>query len=208
MRVLAFTAALVSVLPLAGWTAGGDVSAPRNCTAAETRQRAVLTTEDPTDGSGAPAYFRYCGPAHAVVRVRGISYAIGGGFCGHRYSQTRWLYFGLTVNGARPGARGLSLVLRPANKDGRVNIIDSIVQVGGLDLAPRGIAVQSNGLRVGTFSGVWKGTHVTGSWVCETGSFGDVRVAKKLSAYRTFPQQPPKAAAHVANADPLTTSPF
>jgi len=181
MRVLAVTALVSSVLVLAGWTAQRDVTAPRDCTAVETRQRAVLTTEDPTDASGAPAYFRYCGPAHAVVRVRGISYAISGGFCGHRYSQTRWLFFGLTVNGNRPGAKGLSLVLQPANKDGRANIGDSIVQVGGLDLAPRGTAVQRNGLRAGTFSGVWKGTHVSGSWVCGAGSFGDVRFMKKLS---------------------------
>jgi hypothetical protein len=178
MRLLTITAVMALVLVLAGWTAQGDVTVPRHCTALETRQRAVLTTEDTTDGSGAPAYFRYCGHAHAVVRVRGTSYAISGGFCGHRYSQTRWVYFGLTMNGNRRGAKGLSLVLHPANKDGRAEIVDSIVQVGGLDLAPRGTAVQSNGLRAGTFSGAWKGTHVSGSWVCEGGSFGDVRSSK------------------------------
>src|SRR5215475_6588650 len=104
MRVLAITAVTASVLVLAGWTAQRDVAVPRNCTAVETRQRAVLTAEDPTDGSRGPAYARYCGPARAVVRVGGTSYAITGGFCGHRYSQTRWVYFGLTMNGNRPGA--------------------------------------------------------------------------------------------------------
>ena len=180
MRLLTITAVMGSVLMLVGWTAQHDVAIPRKCTAIETHQRTVLTTEDPTDGSGAPAYFRHCGPARAVVRVRGTSYAITGGFCGRRYSQTRWVYFGLIQNGNRPGAKGLSLVLQPANKDGRANIVDSIVQVGGLDLAPRGTAVQSNGLRAGRFSGTWKGTQVRGSWVCVAGSFGDVR-AKKLS---------------------------
>jgi len=48
----------------------------------------------------------------------------------------------------------------------------SIVQVAGLDLAPRGIAVQRHGLRAGTFAGTWHGTRVTGSWVCSDGAFG------------------------------------
>ena len=81
MRVLAVSALTAPVLVLAGWTARGDVTVPRNCTAVETRQRAVLTTEDPGDRSGAPAYFRYCGPAHAVVRVRGTSYVGGSWAC-------------------------------------------------------------------------------------------------------------------------------
>jgi hypothetical protein len=121
---------------------------------------------------------RFCGPAHAVLRVHGVSYAIDGGHCGHAYSQTRWLYFGLIANSGHPGANGLSLVLHPANRDGRANIIDSIVQVAGFDLAPRGTAVQSNQLKAGTFSGMWLGTHVRGSWLCKAGAFGGVRPKK------------------------------
>ena len=66
-------------------------------------------------------------------------------------------------------------MLHPANSDGRADIVDSIVQVAGLDLAPRGTAVQSDGLKAGKFSGTWKGTYVKGSWACEGGAFGGAR---------------------------------
>jgi hypothetical protein len=85
------------------------------------------------------------------------------------------VYFGLIENGGRPGAKGLSLVLRPGNMAGSVRILDSIVQVAGLDLAPRGTAVVGEGLKSGTFAGEWKGTRVTGSWVCGAGAFGKPR---------------------------------
>ena len=177
--VVTLVVVALSIPALAAWASSGDVAVPRKCTLADTRERAILQTAiDPT--SGGPAYMRFCGPAHAVVRVRGVSYAINGGSCGHAYSQTRWVYFGLITNGANAGAKGLSRVLHPANKDGRADIVDSIVQVAGLNLAPRGIAVQSNQLKAGTFSGIWDGTHVRGSWRCEAGAFGDVR-AKHVS---------------------------
>jgi hypothetical protein len=115
---------------------------------------------------------RICGAARAVLRVEGTKYSIKGGYCGYRDARTRWLWFGLITNGNRPGAEGLSLVLQPANRDGRTRIGDSIVQVGGLNLAPRGTALQRDGLRVGTFTGTWKGTQVTGSWVCGDAAFG------------------------------------
>jgi hypothetical protein len=86
------------------------------------------------------------------------------------------VYFGLFENGDRPGARGLSLVLQPGNVAGSVKIFDSIVQVAGLDLAPRGTAVVGDGLTTGTFAEEWKGTHVTGSWVCGAGAFGKPRI--------------------------------
>jgi len=116
-----------------------------------------------------------------VLRVRSFASEAGpnvinGGSCGHRASETRWVYFGLLANGKRPGARGLSLVLHPANGDGRAAMVDSVVQVAGLDLAPRGTAVQQDRLSRGTFSGTWHGTYVTGSWVCEDAALGGTRV--------------------------------
>ena len=176
MRPLWVPAGLgVAVTALAGWTSGADVAVPRACTPADTRERAFLVTDDPSHASQGYAYERACGAAHALVHVRGTTYSINGGSCGQRYRQTRWLWFGLFTNGNRPGAEGLSLVLQPANRDGRTRIGDSVVQVGGLNLAPRGTAVQRDGLRVGTFAATWQGTHVTGSWVCDEAAFGRPR---------------------------------
>jgi hypothetical protein len=172
MRVLVLVAVAASIVVLTGWTTYGEGAIPRNCTTADTRQRAVLNIG--VDSSGGPAYMRFCGPARAVVRVHGTSYRINGGICGDRSGPTR-VYFGLIENGGRPGARGLSLVLQPGNVAGSFKIIDSIVQVAGLDLAPRGTAVVGDGRTSGTFAGEWKGTRVTGSWVCGAGAFGKPR---------------------------------
>jgi len=60
-----------SVTVLGGWTSQGGVVVPRGCTAADTRQRAFLVTEDPQDASRAFAYERARGPARAIVRVGG-----------------------------------------------------------------------------------------------------------------------------------------
>ncbi len=173
MRVLVLVAVAASITVLTGWTAHGDVAVPRNCTTVDTRQRAVLSIG--VDSNGGPAYTRFCGPARAVVKVRGVSYQINGGHCGQHSDPTRWVWFGLIKNGDRPGARGLSLVLEPGNVAGSVKITDSIVQVAGLDLAPGGTAVVGDGLKSGTFVGAWNGTRVTGSWVCGAGAFGKPR---------------------------------
>jgi len=162
----------VAVMALAGWTRGADVAVPRACTPADIHERAFLVTNDPAQASQGYAYERACGAARAVVHVRGSTYSINGGSCGQRYRQTRWVFFGLFANGNRPGAEGLSLVLHPANRNGRTAIVDSVVQVGGLNLAPRGMAVQRDGLRAGTFAATWQGTNVTGRWVCNDAAFG------------------------------------
>ena len=171
MLALRLAAGVVSIVVLTGWTARDTVVVPRHCTAVDTRQRAVLITGNQPGGH---AYTRICGPARAVVRVRGTSYAIQGGSCAQVSDPRRWIYFGLIQSGGLPGARGLSLVLEPGNRPGRVKIIDSIVQVEGLDLAPRGTAVLSDDLKSGTFVGKWAGTRVSGSWNCAAGAFGRV----------------------------------
>jgi hypothetical protein len=174
MRSLWVLAGLgISVAVFTGWTsAATSVAPPRACTAADAGERAVLFADGSAPASQGHAYMRFCGAARAVVRVGGATYSIKGGRCGNRDAQTRWLWFGLLTDGSRPGAEGLSLVLNPANRDGRTRVGDSILQVGGLNLAPRGTAVQRDGLRVGTFTATWQGTQVTGSWVCGDAAFG------------------------------------
>lgn len=72
----------LSVTAFAGWTsAATNVAVPRACTAADTRERAVLATDDPGHASQGPAYMRDCGAARAVVRVGG-----------NRDARTRWLW--------------------------------------------------------------------------------------------------------------------
>ena len=120
-----------------------------------------------------PRYARYCGPGRAVVRLRGKSFTVAGGRCNRTLGRVspRWLWFGLFNSGSRsdPSARGLSLVVEPGNRPGRQTIIDSIVRVDGLDLAPTGAAFLAKDLRSGTFTLFTRGparTRVTGSWNC------------------------------------------
>ena len=175
MRPLWVTALAGSIMALAGWGNGTAVAVPRTCTPADARERAFLVTGDRSRERDYP-YTRACGAASAVVRVGGATYVLKGGSCGYRDARTRWLWFGLFTGGNRPGAsaEGLSLVLQPANRDGRTTLADSVVEVGGLNLAPRDIAVQRDGLRRGTFSGIWQGTRVTGGWVCNDSAFGAI----------------------------------
>jgi hypothetical protein len=143
-----------------------SVSIPPKCSTADTEQRAALRTG---------AVTRFCGPASAVVRVRGKSFTIRGGHCG-KSGRYRWLWFGL-ING-RPtatrnrvlGAKGLSLVLSPGDRPGRVKVIDGIFQVTGRNLGAFGSATVAKGLKGGTFAVVGSRRpvpeHFTGSWNC------------------------------------------
>ena len=156
MRVRAITALMASVLVLAGWTARGDVTAPRNCTAVETHQRAVLTTEDPTDGRGSTGrlpllWSRPCRrprPRHVIrnrrrlLRAPLLADSVGLFRPDGEWEPTR-----------REGS--LSAFIQQT----RTAVPTSLIRSFRLeDLpAPRGTAVQSNGLRAGTFSGVWEG---------------------------------------------------
>ena len=109
-----------------------------------------------------------------TVRVNGTSYTLHGGRC-FEARATRWVYFGVIANGGVAGrgntASGVSFVFNPGNKPGRATIGDSIVQVGGLDLVPRGTAmVATDQYKSATFdthvsSGVHR-YHVTGTWRC------------------------------------------
>lgn len=104
-----------------------------------------------------------------MVRLGARSYSIDGGHCGDP-GGFRQAGFGVIANGASyPGATGLSILLKPGAEAGRVSVVDSIVQVAGLDLDATGSAVVTKGLNRGTFtltSKASEGMRVTGSWTC------------------------------------------
>lgn len=155
-------------LMLVGGTAAGATPTPAKCSPADTRREATLTTG--VFRRGGTAYATFCGPGRAVVRLGGKSFAIQGGHCGAPGSL-RLVAFGVIANGPLyPGATGISIVLKPGEQPGRVNVTDSIIQVAGLDVAPTGTAVVAKGLDSGTFRLVTRGsvqTPVTGSWTCD-----------------------------------------
>jgi hypothetical protein len=65
-------------------------------------------------------------------------------------------------------AKGLSLVLSPGDRAGRVKVDDAIVQVTGRNLGASGSATVAAGLTGGTFAVVGRPVpeHFTGSWNC------------------------------------------
>ena len=166
MRWVLAAVACCLVLVLTGWTAKRSVPLPPRCSTADTEQRAALKTG---------VYTRFCGPGSAVVRVKGKSVTIRGGYCGNAHGveagHSRWLWFGL-INGSSSrsafDAKGLSLVLTPGDRRGRVKVVDAIVQVTGQNLGASGSATIAKGLTGGTFAVVGRPVpeHFTGHWSC------------------------------------------
>ena len=115
------------------------------------------------------AYATFCGRGEAVIRLGAKSFTIDGGHCGD-LGAVRLAGFGVIANRALyPGETGLSILLKPGAQDGRVSVVDSIVQVAGIDLNATGSAVVSKALDRGTFTLTSKasnGMRVTGSWRC------------------------------------------
>jgi hypothetical protein len=171
VRLTCLAVLLVGVAAAPTWRAHSEVPKPRRCSATDTRRHVVLMTGH--FSTGGPGYERFCGRASVTIRVDGTSYALRGGRC-FEAKNNRWVYFGLIANGsvAGPGntARGVSFVLTPGNRPGAVRILDSIVQVGGLDIVPRGTAIVSADLGSAIFdTHVSSGRHryhVTGAWRC------------------------------------------
>jgi hypothetical protein len=151
-------------LPTA-WTLAAANRTPPVCTAAQTREGAVLSV--PGGPNDSPRYTRMCGPGRAIVRLAGRSFAIRGGRCDKPRHGLRWVYFGLITNGPQsPSAEGFSIVMEKGDRPGVVNVIDSIVQASGLNLAPTGTTTVARDLRSGTFVLRSGEKRITGSWTC------------------------------------------
>lgn len=155
-------------MALLGGTAAGAAPSPDKCSPADTRREATLTTG--VFRRGVTAYATFCGRGEAMVRLGARSYSIDGGHCGDP-GRFRQAGFGVIANRAvYSGATGLSILLKPGGDTGRVSVVDSIVQVAGLDLDATGSAVVAKGLDRGTFTLTSKapeGMRVTGSWRCD-----------------------------------------
>ena len=156
-----------------GWTKAASPTTPPTCSVADTQRNASLVVNDPTTGQ--PLYFRFCGPARAVVYVSGKTYRIRGGHClplRSRRSRTqrhllKGIAIGLLTNEPAAPGRGISLGRWTVTRPGPVTIDDSEIQVPGGRVAASGIVVVGKKLNGGWFSLYGRdGPLVSGSWTC------------------------------------------
>lgn len=165
----------MSVLLLTAWTTKTSPTPPR-CTAADTRRNATRVVNDPS--SGKPLYFRFCGPARAVVYMNGRSYRIGGGHCyplrSSRTTRRRLteIAVGFITNAPAAPGRGIDLPHLEATQRGPVQIDDSEIEVAGTRVAASGTVLVGTGLKSGSFflygrdaSGP-TGVTLAGTWTC------------------------------------------
>jgi hypothetical protein len=99
-----------------------------------------------------------------MLTFGGKAYVLRTGFCTDprgatsriartpRTERVRWLSFGVVALHGRDGDVGVTLVIRPSDRPGRVTIEDGEVQVGPLHVLARGTATVRAGLTSGTFT--------------------------------------------------------
>jgi hypothetical protein len=172
LRVPLLAAIGTLVFLLMSWTSGSAAPAPPSCSAAASRQNALLH-----DGP----YVRSCGPARAVVYVNGRTYRIRGGFCLPRRpvrsrtprKRLGGISIGLTAD--PPAAPGLAANFwwdPPVTRAQPITIDDSEIEVPGERVAASGTVVVSKRLNGGWFSLYGRdasgptGPLVSGSWAC------------------------------------------
>jgi hypothetical protein len=178
---LALAASSALLLMATGWHTGPDSLTPPQCSAADTKQQKTLLVPS----TGNPVYIRYCGPARALVRVKGRAYRIRGGRCirgalGAPKRTSKRIFAGIAIGlianpPARPGL-GISFWWDPpSTRPRRVTIDDSEIEVPGRRIAASGAVVvgrKRNVGDVGTFRLYGRtgagptGDRVTGSWTC------------------------------------------
>jgi hypothetical protein len=165
---------------------GAAAPAPPICSAEDTRRKALLRT---------PGYFRFCGPARAVVYVTRIgpgfravteTYRIRGGWCWPRRSEHQktprrrfgGVSIGLIANPPEPPGRAVDFRFygkrgeTPVTHGRAVTIDDSEIEVPGTRVAGSGVVVVGKKLNGGWFSLSGRdasgptGQLVSGSWSC------------------------------------------
>jgi hypothetical protein len=175
---LALAASWVLLLMATGWRTGPVSLTPRQCSAADTKQQKTLVLPS----TGNPVYFRYCGPARALVRVNGRAYRIRGGRCigdalgVPKRTSNRIAAIAIGLLAPPPARPRLGIVFwwdPPSTRQRRVTIHESEIEVPGRRIAASGaVIVGRNVGDVGTFRLYGRagagptGDRVTGSWTC------------------------------------------
>jgi hypothetical protein len=179
MRGAWFVALCISVLVLTAWTSGSAPQPPRQCSNLDSKQQKTLNVSS----AGSPVYIRFCGPAHALVRVNGgRPFRVLGGHCFRRPSDqpdevNRHFLSGIAVGlitnpPARPGLGVSFFWVPPSTHADRVTIDDSEIEVPGRRVAASGTVIVGPKLNGGTFrlygrtSAGSTGVRVAGSWTC------------------------------------------
>ena len=173
-RALSVVSATAVVLAVGGWTTGRNaIAPPPSCTQQQTQRHVVLATGTPS--TGGDGYERFCGRGVVMITATasGRSMTIRGGQC-WKGAGSRRFAFGLMTNGrlSRDLGRGVSLVLDPGRRGGRVEVIDGRLQPLGSEVGLTGSARVASDFRSGSFSVVTRGLepqpnkHYTGHWNC------------------------------------------
>jgi hypothetical protein len=159
-----FLAALVSsVLLVTAASAGArspaaQLPAPPQCSSADNSKHAWLHVPTPGLPGGHPLYVRFCGPARAVVRVRGKTFDIRGGSCDDT-SGYETIGIGLHAFARAPTASYVAYASSTAPA--------VFVQLPGIRSAMGQALTTGNPIRSGTFLGHFRdGTPFSGSWTC------------------------------------------
>lgn len=155
----ATAAALVAVAPPGSSAATrGALPAPPRCSAADYGRHAILHIPTPGLPGGHPLYVRYCGPAHAVVRLHGKALSIRGGSCGDTQGYES-IGIGLHAFAPAPTARSLGFASSTAPAVS--------IQLPGVRYATAKALTNGKPIRTGTFVGrLHDGTPFSGSWTC------------------------------------------
>jgi hypothetical protein len=176
-RVSLWVAICGSVLLLPAWSTASSSSGPPRCSATDTRRNNVLRTH---------SYVRFCGPARAVVYLKGKTYRIRGGFCFPRRStrlkKPRQRLDGIAIGFfSKSGQPGRAVTFGGgdwgATHAMAITIDDSAIVVPGTRVPASGIVVVGKKLDGGWFSLYGRKLRPTGpleigSWTCRDHTAG------------------------------------
>lgn len=183
----AFTLLMLCALAVltGGWTRATN-PAPPQCTFNDHWGHKTLSVPKPGK-PGNKLYIRFCGPAEAVVYVRGAPVRIHGGFC-RRDQGLRSISVGLLAFPPAAPGKGVAFQFHPPTvRPGTFSVeetaepfVPAQIQAGGVGVGSlargptgEGVQIQSGTLTVrksmrsGTFAiFTSNGRRVTGTWTC------------------------------------------
>ena len=164
-----------------GWTRGRALPPPPRCPSGVTNPPAtphklwpwLLHVPTPGLPGGHPLYLRFCGPAHAVVRLNRRAYTITSGNCDRAPGpEGEGIGVGLMANPPASPARGLTIDIHTAIRAGTIPtgagpLVYIALQLPGLRSGIAGKIIIDASTHAGRINGrLDDGTPVTGSWTC------------------------------------------